>query len=50
MFEIKKETIVVSFSGGRTSRFMCWFLQTYMSHLYDFVYIYANTCQEHEKH
>ncbi len=49
MFEVKKETIVVSFSGGRTSGFMCWFLQTYMSHLYDFVYIYANTGQEHEK-
>lgn len=49
MFNLEKETIVVSFSGGRTSGFMCWFLQNYMSHLYNFVYVYANTGQEHEK-
>lgn len=49
MFSIEKETIVVSFSGGRTSGFMCWFLQNHMSHLYNFVYVYANTGQEHEK-
>lgn len=49
MFKIEKETIIVSFSGGRTSGFMCWFLKNYMNHLYDFVFIYANTGQEHEK-
>lgn len=46
---LKKETIVVSFSGGRTSGFMCWYLQNYLNHIYNFVYIYANTGQEHEK-
>ena len=44
-----KEKIVVTFSGGRTSGYMCWWLITYMGHLYDFVFIYANTGMEHEK-
>jgi len=44
-----KETIIVSFSGGRTSAYMCWWLQQNMSHLYDFIYVYANTGLEHQK-
>lgn len=49
MFIPNKETIVVAFSGGRTSAFMCWWLKTYMGHLYNFVFVYANTGLEHEK-
>lgn len=46
---IKKETIMVAFSGGRTSAYMSWWLKEFMSHLYDFVFVYANTGLEHEK-
>ena len=44
-----KETIMVAFSGGRTSAYMSWWLKKYMSHLYDFVFVYANTGLEHNK-
>lgn len=44
-----KETLVVTFSGGKTSAYMCWVLIKYFSHLYNFVFIFANTGQEHEK-
>lgn len=44
-----KENIVVSFSGGRTSAYMCWWLKTYMSHIWNFHFVYANTGLEHEK-
>lgn len=44
-----KENIMVSFSGGRTSAYMCWWLITYMSHLYNFHFVFANTGLEHEK-
>lgn len=46
---MSKEIIVVAFSGGRTSAFMCWWLIKYMGHLYNFVFVYANTGLEHEK-
>jgi hypothetical protein len=45
----KRENIIVSFSGGRTSAFMCWWLISYMSHIYNFHFVYANTGLEHEK-
>lgn len=44
-----KETILVAFSGGRTSGFMCYWLKENMSHLYDFKFVYANTGLEHKK-
>ena len=44
-----KEKILVAFSGGRTSGYMCWWLITYMSWLYEFTFVYANTGMEHEK-
>ena len=43
------EKIIVAFSGGRTSAYMCWWLQENMSHLYDLHFVYANTGLEHEK-
>lgn len=46
---MKKENIIVSFSGGRTSAFMCYWLQKNMSHLYNFHFVYANTGLEHHK-
>lgn len=46
---MNKETILVAFSGGRTSGFMSWWLKENMSHLYNFKFVYANTGLEHEK-
>lgn len=46
---MKKENIMVAFSGGRTSAFMCHWLQKNMSHLYNLHFVYANTGLEHEK-
>lgn len=49
MNHIYKETMVVSFSGGRTSAYMCYMLITFFSHLYNFVFIFANTGLELEE-
>jgi len=46
---IMKENLLVSFSGGRTSAYMCKFLVEECSHLYHFTFVYANTGLEHEK-
>lgn len=46
---IDKESILVAFSGGRTSAFMSWWLKENLSSLYNFHFIFANTGQEHEK-
>lgn len=46
---MKKETIVVSFSGGKTSAYMCHMLLNGYSHLYKFVFVFANTGQEREE-
>lgn len=45
----KKATLVVSFSGGKTSAFMTLWLQLEFSHIYDLVFCFANTGREHEK-
>lgn len=44
-----KKKMLVSFSGGETSAYMAWWLKTFMSHVYDFVFVFANTGQESEK-
>lgn len=49
MYSSSKQNIMVSFSGGRTSAYMCWWLITYMGHIYNFHFVYANTGLEHEK-
>jgi len=46
---MSKEVIIVSFSGGRTSAYMSWWLINNMSWLYEFKFVYANTGQEHPK-
>ena len=44
-----KEIIIVSFSGGKTSAYMCqWLIKEY-GHLYHFVFIFANTGLEREE-
>src|SRR3990167_328889 len=44
-----KKTMFVMFSGGRTSGYMCWWLKKHKSDEYSFVFMFANTGQEHEK-
>jgi len=44
-----KEVMFVSFSGGRTSAYMCHWLIKNKSEKYDFIFVFANTGQEHEK-
>ncbi|MBD2786345.1 phosphoadenosine phosphosulfate reductase family protein [Xenorhabdus sp. DI] len=49
MPEIKKEPMVVSFSGGQSSAFMCDFLLQNYADKYDFHFVFANTGREHEE-
>ncbi len=42
-----KETIVVSFSGGETSGNLCKFLLDNYGHIYNFIFMFANTGREH---
>jgi 3'-phosphoadenosine 5'-phosphosulfate sulfotransferase (PAPS reductase)/FAD synthetase len=44
-----KETLFVSFSGGRTSGYMCHWLIENKSDEYDMIFVFANTGLEHEK-
>lgn len=44
-----KETLFVSFSGGRTSAYMCWYLLEFWGHKYNFIFVFANTGLEHEE-
>lgn len=46
---MKKKSLVVSFSGGRTSAYMARWLQLNKSDEYDIHYVFANTGQEHDK-
>tara|TARA_Y100000296_G_scaffold87234_1_gene130838 strand:- start:2751 stop:3620 length:870 start_codon:yes stop_codon:yes gene_type:complete len=46
---MSKETMFVSFSGGRTSAYMARWLLDNKSDEYDFIFTFANTGLEHEK-
>jgi hypothetical protein len=45
---MKETTLFVSFSGGRTSAYMAKYLIDNWGHKYDFIFVFANTGQEHE--
>lgn len=45
----EKKPMVVSFSGGQTSAFMCDFLLQNYSDIYEFYFVFANTGREHEE-
>ncbi len=46
---MSKEPMVVSFSGGQTSAFMCDFLMQNYADAYEFHFVFANTGREHEE-
>lgn len=54
MFKVKrtqimdKQKLLVSFSGGETSAYMCYFLKSKYSDVYEFKFVFANTGEEHE--
>ena len=45
-----KKDLVVSFSGGRTSGYMCKWLIDNTSHIFNLHFVFANTGQEHRTH
>lgn len=47
--EQAKEPLIVSFSGGRTSAFMCALLIKLYGHKYNLIFVFANTGREHEE-
>lgn len=44
-----KPTIIVSFSGGKTSAYMAYKIKNELSKHFNIVFLFANTGQEHEK-
>ena len=44
-----KPVLFVSFSGGRTSGYMCWWLKKYASKFFKLIFVFANTGLEHEE-
>src|SRR5882672_246036 len=44
-----RHRLLVSFSGGRTSAFMAKRLKDFYAHIFEMIFVIANTGQEHEK-
>ena len=46
---VSKKRVLISISGGRTSAMMAYLIKKAYGHIYDLVFIFANTGREKEE-